>query len=130
MQLVLTEILKRVGLSGKEAKTRIKNGQIKINGESITDKDTLFNLSLDKNGSPFIEDAGNFLYRTLKIAEELGKKRKLELILFLFDNEFEFIPDSNLSEEDDIVNLLKKDTIFLRTGKKQLFRLKLKHDKE
>ena len=98
---MLTDILKQRGLFSKDIKTRLKNGQIKINGMPI-DHD------VDLSFAGKIE-VGEFM-------EHIVKNRIWLLRVHLFGLENLF--DCNI--KNDLTEFLKKFT-FIRTSKKDAF---------
>lgn len=68
--MTIHEILKIQGLFSQDIKTKIKNGQIKLNGEDVTDGSLDLDLEFSEEDFKLIkenkfkfEDAGNFLWK-------------------------------------------------------------------
>ena len=74
--MTIHEILKIQGLFSQDIKVKIKNGQIKLNGEDVTDSSLDLDLEfseedlklIEKNKFKF-EEAGNFLFKAIKDPE-------------------------------------------------------------
>jgi hypothetical protein len=74
--MVIHEILKEHGIFSNDIKVKIKNGQIKLNGEVVTDP--LMDLDIEfvkkedrpTKETPAFEDAGNFLFRAISKDKE------------------------------------------------------------
>jgi hypothetical protein len=74
--MTIHEILKIQGLFSQDIKAKIKNGQIKLNGEDVTDGSLDLNLEFSEEDLKLIkenkfkfEDAGNFLFKAIKDPE-------------------------------------------------------------
>jgi hypothetical protein len=123
MKVKISEILKQQGLFSNDIKTRIKNKQIFINGESISD-DLEFDCSIIKNvnkdvtgvefGNDIVEvfDAGDFVFDLVS-----NRKWLARIQVFGIENLF----DTNI--ENDLTLFLKK-FIFVKISKKQIFVIK------
>lgn len=115
----LSEILKQQGVFSQDVKARIKNRQIFINGEPISE-DIEINCTVVKN--KFDEDvadaieAGDLL---LNIVKNKAWKTQIQIL------GFESLFDSNI--ENDLVLLLKKH-ILLKISKKQVLILTKKDE--
>ena len=74
--MTIHEILKIQGLFSQDIKTKIKNGQIKLNGEDVLDGSLNLDLEFNEEELKLIEerkfkfeDAGNFLFKCIKDPE-------------------------------------------------------------
>jgi hypothetical protein len=117
----ISEFLQKEGVFSNEIKARIRTGQMKINGEKITD-------DIELNSIETFE-AGDWIFKNIlsKIPEE--KKHIFTLIITLFDIETLFSGDCRINNKPieqllPELNILKSHT-FLKTSKKQMFILKL-----
>jgi hypothetical protein len=124
MLIKLSEILKQQGLFSQDIKARLKNKQISINGESISediniDCSIIKNTKKDATGQCFnndiadVIDAGDFLFNLIRSNE----KWQNQIRIFGFEELF----DTNIENE---LTLFLKSFIFLKISKKQIFILK------
>lgn len=123
MKTKISEILKQQGLFSQDIKSRIKNKQIFINGESISDDIEIdcaivTNKKKDVAGVEFgndivdVIDAGDFLFDLIK-----NKNWRDKIEIFGFENLF----DTNIKND---LTLFLKSFIFLKISKKQILILK------
>lgn len=123
MLVKLSEILRQQGLFSQDIKARIKNKQISINGEAISedieiDCAMVKNTSKDVTGKEFggdiadAIDAGDFLFNLLS-----NRKWAVQIEMLGFENLF----DTNI--ENDLTFFLK-NFILLKISKKQILVLR------
>ncbi len=104
----LINILKDdLGFFSNDLRSRLKNGQIKVNGDVV--KENLEFDLLEEDGKPNRIDVGDFIFNLL--SDPIWAFR-----LTLFD--FESLANSNVN--NDLVNFLK-NFIIIRTSKKHVF---------
>jgi hypothetical protein len=117
----ISEFLQKEGVFSNEIKARIRTGQMKINGEKITDDIELNNIESF--------EAGDWIFKNLLSVLSEDKKNIFLLITTLFDIETLFSGDCQINNKpiEEILpelNILKSH-VFLKTSKKQMFILKL-----
>jgi hypothetical protein len=115
MLIKLSEILKQQGLFSQDIKVRIKNKQIQINGESISEDNEIDCVIIkDKRDNDVIDivDAGDFLFGYVSNENWLAKIK-----IFGFENLF----NTNIENE---LTLVLKGFMFIKVSKKQMFVLK------
>ena len=122
MMIKISEILKQQGLFSQDIKARIKNKQISINDEPISDENFEINCNVIKNtkkdvtGINFnneivdIIDAGDFVFNLVS-----NKKWLAMIQIFGLENLF---GETNINND---LTLFLKDFILLKTSKKQIF---------
>jgi hypothetical protein len=104
-------IMFATGAFAKDARQRIKNNQIEINGEKVT-QDIEIDVVVE-NEKPLIFDAGSFLCEYILI-NNIWKQRCQVFgveALWLFDND---------------LSKFFSDYLFIKTSKKQMFVIKCK----
>lgn len=118
----ISEILKQQGMFSQDIKARIKNKQISINDEPISDENFEVNCNVVKNtkkdvtGIGFdneivdIIDAGDFVFNLVS-----NKKWLIMIQIFGLENLF---GETNINND---LTLFLKDFILLKTSKKQIF---------
>lgn len=122
MMIKISEILKQQGMFSQDIKARIKNKQISINDEPISDENFEVNCNVVKNtkkdvtGIGFdneivdIIDAGDFVFNLVS-----NKKWLIMIQIFGLENLF---GETNINND---LTLFLKDFILLKTSKKQIF---------
>jgi hypothetical protein len=125
MKIKISEILKQQGLFSQDIKTRIKNKQITINGEIVSDENFEIDCNVIKNtkkditGIEFggevadVIDVGDFVFKLVSNEKWLSM-----LQIFGFENLF---GETNIKND---LTLFLKDFILLKTSKKQIFVIK------
>lgn len=103
----ISEILKQRGVFANEIRSRFKNGQIKLNGETTENID--LDVKLDGAGNLTIHNLGEFLFSVI------SQNKIFALQLQIFD--FESLPESNLDNE--LKNIFSKFFI-IRFSKKDI----------
>jgi hypothetical protein len=112
--MLLSDILKLdIGLFSKDVNSRIKNGQIRLNGNSINKDIEMPNLQRDRSGKLMIIDAGSFIFNIIRKNPSWIDKMKI----FGFENLF----DTNI--DNDLTDFLS-EFIFLKISRKEFFIVK------
>lgn len=123
--MTIHEILKIQGLFSQDIKAKIKNGQIKLNGENITDGSLDLDLEFSQEELKLIEedkfkfeDAGNFIFKIINKDPECRS-----LLSGMEGIHSEVWPDLNFTNK--LVEKFKK-VFVLKLSKKEWIILKRK----
>ena len=110
------DILKKQGLFVNDIKLKIKNGQIKLNGEVITNGALELNIEWDETTK--FENLGDFVFKIIQMSPKHS-----EIINGMWAAGIEVDVMGEVNFTNDIVNLFKKVYV-IRTSKREVFIIK------
>ena len=110
----IQKILLKHGVFSKDIKVKIKNEQLKLNGETITDSHMELDIEYDEDNKDFkFQELGDFLFTILIKG---GRCRKLLLASWEAGIDIDSLSETNI--DNNLIDVLKKVYI-LRISKRE-----------